>query len=940
MKKTFSRLLSLLLVLVMLMSVLPMAMAEKGELPDDREEEDSGVVTPDPDPDPEEPGGDNITGELPDDRDEPDDGKDDDDDDDNAVVATAIRINGTGTMSCGTNQVLTAYAVSPTGAKVPSDLKWTSSSTAVTISGSGAKVTISANRMTDGAISITASSASAGISASFAVTVTKRVVDFVPDKSSFTLNPNESAQVTGAYAPQGIGSYVTLSFSGGKSSNGTTVVDVGARDGMLYARAAGTATVTITMTLSNAGYETMCFAGGLQTTTKTVTVTVLDKCYISCDNRSVAVGSTATLTPILYDGNGKQIETATFTAAVSGNASISPSGTAAKSFDLTSNSAGYAAVTFTAVGMKDDNNKAITKTVYVGFYTNSSVKVTVADNVSSFKFSDKNIAKEVYIGTKSFQTVGYGMVDFIGTAIGTVTGANYCEFSIGTSAGGDLVAPVGSNWTTSTKEVGIGDLDDVGFTQKSSTDPTTTFTVTVRNATASSASAVIVAQVSVEVVCGASAAIEYKTTTGQAVTFNGADFQNFWNNQNKTTSSSLTYVKFGVSNTVPLYGKLYVDSTRAATVGSSDTYAVSASGSYKSLSKVTFVADATKTGEYDVQIPFTAYGSAGNNVTGYVVIKHNTTGNVIDCRGINLSKLVESIAANYKTQKNQDMERVTFSTLDVKKATLYRSIPYVNGANRVAMATAVKLDDVFYYRPNSTYSATEMKLADVTIIPAADFIGTLTVNYTATNAGNSMPYEGTLTFTVQARTSSVFTDMKNHAWAIDSADFLYYDGIAQGSDGKYNPSANITRRDFMLMLYRAFLADKYGSETVTSNFPDVIKGTDDYSKEIYQAVGIAKKLGIAQGTNDKFNPTAYITRQEAMVLIHRTLNTMDRTLRYKSGISATSFKDYSKIGSWATDAIKALVSSGVIVGTDDMVKPQSNITRAEMAKILHRVITY
>jgi len=51
-------------------------------------------------------------------------------------------------------------------------------------------------------------------------------------------------------------------------------------------------------------------------------------------------------------------------------------------------------------------------------------------------------------------------------------------------------------------------------------------------------------------------------------------------------------------------------------------------------------------------------------------------------------------------------------------------------------------------------------------------------------------------------------------------------------------------------------------------------------------------------------------------------------------------KDYSKISSWATTAISNLVGHGVIKGNNDNIKPLDPISRAEMAAILHRVITY
>ena len=142
------------------------------------------------------------------------------------------------------------------------------------------------------------------------------------------------------------------------------------------------------------------------------------------------------------------------------------------------------------------------------------------------------------------------------------------------------------------------------------------------------------------------------------------------------------------------------------------------------------------------------------------------------------------------------------------------------------------------------------------------------------------------------------------------------------------------------MLYRAFLEEDYGNYNVTSNFPDVVKGTTSYSKETYQAVGVAKYLGIAQGSNGKYNPKAYITREEAMTLIYRTLDEVGYSMSYTVSTSTSSFSDYSSVSSYARAAIKDLIGHGVVIGTNGKIQPKSNITRAEMAVILHRVLTY
>jgi len=299
----------------------------------------------------------------------------------------------------------------------------------------------------------------------------------------------------------------------------------------------------------------------------------------------------------------------------------------------------------------------------------------------------------------------------------------------------------------------------------------------------------------------------------------------------------------------------------------------------------------------------------------------------------------EDVCAYYdKTGKVLDHVILTLPAAE--QATLYSKVP---ASGQIAQSVKLSYNTRVYYKPATSAAVANALLKNVAIVPAAGYSGPVTIYFTGYSSGGNNEATCSITFDVKTKTASgVFSDVnaKNHSWASDSVDFLYYEGTAQGSNGKYNPAANITRRDFMLMLYRAFLAEDYGTYTVNTNFPDVVKGADAYSKEIYQAVGVAKYLGIAQGTNNKFNPTAYITRQEAMVLIYRTLETINKDLRTDSGVRVTSMKDYAQISSWATTAISNLVKHGVIKGTNDYIKPAANITRAEMAAILHRVITY
>ncbi len=455
------------------------------------------------------------------------------------------------------------------------------------------------------------------------------------------------------------------------------------------------------------------------------------------------------------------------------------------------------------------------------------------------------------------------------------------------------------------------------------------------------------------VITGGEGDIHYETSYNKPITLKETDFLSFWSEKKLGSQYTLKYVTF---DTTGMTGTLYTDSTKKTVVRSSmHFYITPVTTSDYDLGSVYYVPASNKTAEYIDSFNFTAVDLYGLKPQyGSVTVELNAKSTSITSRGVVLGTThSKAIADTYSTNTGAKLGYVVFDLPEAKYGKLYRELPsetkVVHGQymtmNYVAEGTPLQLTDKMSYDTTKR----DGSLSAVAFVPAAGFKGEVELTYIAYDIYGGNPYEGSLRLTVSTKTaSSVFSDVtaRSYSWAADSADFLFYEGVAQGSKAagstqiKYNPSANITRRDFMLMLYRAFLADDYGTLTVTSNFPDVVKGTDAYSKEIYQAVGVAKYLGIAQGSNDKFNPKANITRQEAMVLIYRTLDVINRDLEYSSNVNAAYFKDYNKVSSWAATSIIYLVNHGVIQGSNDKINPTANITRAEMACILHRVLTY
>ena len=431
--------------------------------------------------------------------------------------------------------------------------------------------------------------------------------------------------------------------------------------------------------------------------------------------------------------------------------------------------------------------------------------------------------------------------------------------------------------------------------------------------------------------------ITYETDNTSDVIFKEEDFEDFWERETGEDADTLDYVVFRPSSSD--WGTLYTTSAKKDEVTRylkfEPNYRVS-SKNYD-LDKVTYEPDEDKLTTYTDTIEFTAYGTDGDTeVDGTVLIQLNSSaGTVITSRGVvfgkgNLTKLLEETFAQ---NRDADLAYVQFYLPDPEEGKLYYNF------SKVLTSSEVDSREYYYVDPEKK----QLDLDLVAFVPAAETYGKVTLYYKGFDETGDIDYNGTLTLSVKQKTSSAaFTDVnsKSYSWASDAVDFLYYEEIAQGTGGKYNPSSSITRGDFMLMLYRAFLEEAYEDYTPKTNFSDVVKGTSSYSKETYQAVGVAKYLGIAQGSGGKFKPNSPITREEAMTLIYRTLDEIDWELSYEADVRASSFTDYGAISSYAKTAITDLVSHGVILGSSGKISPKSNITRAEMACILHRVLTY
>ena len=413
--------------------------------------------------------------------------------------------------------------------------------------------------------------------------------------------------------------------------------------------------------------------------------------------------------------------------------------------------------------------------------------------------------------------------------------------------------------------------------------------------------------------------ITYAADLGDAVTFDDDDFNDLCED---LTGDSLDYVRFTLPSASK--GVLYYryDESGEKKVSSSTSYYRSSS---PRLYDVTFVPD-EDLGSGSVELSFTGRSDDGESFSGAVVIRYAAPKEASVIRYATTSAPVSFRSSDFVSacaaRGAGSLVSVKFELPSTAAGKLYYGY---TGPNDYGGLVSPSISF-----PASTGSGS---VSAVTFVPKAGFNGTVTITYTGTDSKNNS-FTGKVELTVTPSTQSRrFTDMGGHGWAAPSVDFLYESGVTTGtSAATYGPAANITRGDFILMLYRAFDLNASAS----GGFPDV-PGNSYYA----QAIAVAKALGIAQGGDDgRFRPADPLTREDAMVFLYRTLSRTGRTLAEAPASYLNRFSDGGSTSSYAQGSVAALVQAGVIQGDNNgRLNPKGSLTRAEMAVILHRVLT-
>ena len=87
-----------------------------------------------------------------------------------------------------------------------------------------------------------------------------------------------------------------------------------------------------------------------------------------------------------------------------------------------------------------------------------------------------------------------------------------------------------------------------------------------------------------------------------------------------------------------------------------------------------------------------------------------------------------------------------------------------------------------------------------------------------------------------------------------------------------------------------------------------------------------------------YAPGKEITRQEMFTLLYNALKVIVQLPQGDPGKTLSDFTDAGQIDPWAKEAMKLLVESGTVSGSNGKLTPTGTTTRAEMAQVLYNLL--
>ena len=429
--------------------------------------------------------------------------------------------------------------------------------------------------------------------------------------------------------------------------------------------------------------------------------------------------------------------------------------------------------------------------------------------------------------------------------------------------------------------------------------------------------------------------VYYSSLSGGSVSIKAEDFNKL---STLETGYPMDYVRFTLPDAS--YGVLREGGRDGAMVNEYDNYY--RSGSKALLDQVVFVARSGYTGV--VTIPYTGRSTGGDIFQGAVEITVSAP------QSSKVEYTGSSLPVRFTAQSFRDAcvgllpNSLSYVQFDSIPSEVYGKL--IQNYTKPNGGTKVTAGSRFYNNGSPAIDG-------LAFVPRMGYEGTITIPYTAADIKGTV-IEGTLRITISNRyLPNSFTDTVNYDWAKPSIEFLRDGGVISGyGDGRYGPADRTGKGAFTLMVCRLFHLPQQTGE----NFIDV-PADSFYAKEVLTArvLGIADGVAKKEDSNHKqsdqktpeseadknyFYPESAITREQAVVMLARAMKAAGQKIQAGSPALLSAYNDGDKVSPEARSAMTSMIQMGIITGdTDGNLNPGNSITRAEIAVILHKVLT-
>lgn len=174
----------------------------------------------------------------------------------------------------------------------------------------------------------------------------------------------------------------------------------------------------------------------------------------------------------------------------------------------------------------------------------------------------------------------------------------------------------------------------------------------------------------------------------------------------------------------------------------------------------------------------------------------------------------------------------------------------------------------------------------------------------------------------------LFTDVAQDAWYYDDVAYVYehklFDGVTSTS---FSPSGKMQRCMMTTVLHRLAGRPAVSYTALFSDIPDGQWYTDGTiwagQREVVTGVG-----------DGRFSPFANVTRQEIAVILYRYAGQMGYNMSQSADLSR--FGDGEAVALWGREAVSWAVGAGILNGSNGLLLPYGDATRAEVSAMLHR----